>query len=182
MGNVGPRQRVRQRRPGALSTECLLQKNGDFVGGALGSYEVMKSKLHRCLDYVVVPPAVWDILFEIYGGGPPLPRMIEIPMDRERASQNYVASIDRNRVVPIPESLKVVTHPWILHCQVNFPNVHGCCPWSYMRSLLKYFLFPICAGVRPSPAIPSGRCWIKHNKSNGHPGSAVLEIFRRDRA
>ena len=118
---------VRQIRPRALSTERLLQKNGDIVGGILGSYEVMKSNLRRDLDYVLVPPAVWDILFEIYGGGPPLPRMIQMPSDDELASRNYVSKADRDCVVPILKSLQVVLHPWVLHCQVKCFCLWFCC-------------------------------------------------------
>jgi len=93
-----------------------LKKNTDIVRGVLGSYEMMKSGLQRNLDYVVVPYPVWDFLFEYYGGGPPLPRMVDM-----RYSENDTSFCDAKKdlVAPIPESLHIVTHPWIIHCQVR---------------------------------------------------------------
>lgn len=46
------------------------------MGGCQGSYEIMKHNLKKDVDYILVPPAVWDVLYELYGGGPPLPRMV----------------------------------------------------------------------------------------------------------
>ena len=67
-------------RPGELSTEILLNRHDDVIAaGTLGSYELMKKGLKKDIDYVLVPPAVWDILFELYAGGPPLPRMVGAP-------------------------------------------------------------------------------------------------------
>lgn len=71
-------RRIRSRnRPHDLSTEILLDRSSDSaVGGCQGSYEIMKHNLKKDVDYILVPPAVWDVLYELYGGGPPLPRMV----------------------------------------------------------------------------------------------------------
>ena len=69
-----------RKRPGELSTEKLLDRQDDaVVPGALGSYEVMKKGLTKDVDYILVPPVVWDVLYEMYAGGPPLPRMVCLP-------------------------------------------------------------------------------------------------------
>eukprot|EP00957_Ditylum_brightwellii_P047669 3621801-Ditylum_brightwellii.AAC.1 len=70
------------KRPHELSTECLLDRASDsFVPGTFGSYEVMKSDLKENSDYILVPCRVWDILYELYGGGPMLIRMVSPPSD-----------------------------------------------------------------------------------------------------
>ena len=88
-GKEGSRRCLK--RPGALSTEALLDRGKYDVSasdvssfpttttipGSLGSYEIMKHGLKRDKHYVLVPPGVWDVLFELYGGGPPIPRMIK---------------------------------------------------------------------------------------------------------
>lgn len=80
---------VIRKRPGELSTERLLDRQDDVVvAGTLGSYEVMKKGLVKDVDYVLVPPPVWDVLFEMYAGGPPLPRMVNAP---ECIDGNYAA-------------------------------------------------------------------------------------------
>lgn len=73
------------KRPRELSTERLLDRSpqAKFVPGSFGSVEIMKENLVREVDYVLVPPGVWNILYEIYGGGPPLPRMILPRVDDE---------------------------------------------------------------------------------------------------
>ena len=64
-------------RPQELSSDRLVDHESDtFIDGSLGSYKLMKKELKKDLDYVLVPPGVWDILYELYAGGPPLPRMI----------------------------------------------------------------------------------------------------------
>ena len=73
-----------RQRPGELSTEILLNRHDDVIAaGTLGSYELMKKGLRRDVDYVLVPPAVWDVLYEMYAGGPPLPRMVSVPKSKE---------------------------------------------------------------------------------------------------
>jgi len=73
-----------RRRPGELSTEIMLNRHDDVVvAGTLGSYELMKKGLEKDVDYVLVPPTVWDVLFEMYAGGPPLPRMVSAPEHKE---------------------------------------------------------------------------------------------------
>ena len=67
-------------RPMNMSTERLLDRLSDMaVAGTLGSYEIMEKDLHKDVDYVLLPTGVWDILYELYGGGPPLPRMVIPP-------------------------------------------------------------------------------------------------------
>lgn len=71
-------------RPGELSTEILLNRHDDVVAaGTLGSYELMKKGLKKDVDYVLLPPAVWDILYEMYAGGPPIPRMVSPPEGKD---------------------------------------------------------------------------------------------------
>jgi hypothetical protein len=139
-------QRSRKRhRPDEISTEALLNRLDDgIVAGTLGSYELMKTGLKRDVDYVLIPPGVWDILFEIYGGGPPLPRMVNPPAESavpghvteegNSASNNGVevkaapsatdfdvmASTDY--VLRIPNHLSVETHPSILHFHLCDPQ------------------------------------------------------------
>mmetsp|Transcript_42633 Transcript_42633/g.47649 ORF Transcript_42633/g.47649 Transcript_42633/m.47649 type:complete len:2302 (-) Transcript_42633:77-6982(-) len=80
-GDKDKKSKIYDRKPpGELSTERLLDRNDDMVvAGTLGSYEVMKKGLTKDVDYVLVPPAVWDVLYEMYAGGPPLPRMVDVP-------------------------------------------------------------------------------------------------------
>ena len=112
---------AQRKRPGGLSTESLLDRSS--IGGAMGSYEMMKKNLKKDLDYVLVPPGVWDILYELYGGGPPLPRMVKIK-DNVRLLEN--ASLEgwgRKDTVglpsKIPRSLSVITHPLVIDCRVS---------------------------------------------------------------
>jgi hypothetical protein len=158
-----PVQRARQtfQRPRALTTERLLASDG-----TAGSYQVMKHGLKKNKDYVLVPPGVWNVLYELYGGGPPLPRMVRPPQrkfsdsyrmsttsetgmnggangsDKSQSSsggggggeeeQGQEVDLDdfveqlglgaTARVMRLPESLSVSTHPWILHCQLCDPT------------------------------------------------------------
>ena len=137
-----PQERTRQ-RPGELSTEMLLDRLDDeLVAGTLGSYELMKHGLKKDVDYVLVPSGVWDILFEIYGGGPPLPRMV-VPPKKVSQATNLDDNIDEvevraapstpdlgvmaysddtDRVSRISRMLQVETHPWILHVHLCDPQ------------------------------------------------------------
>ena len=128
-------------RPMNMSTERLLDRLSDMaVAGTLGSYEIMEKDLHKDVDYVLLPTGVWDILYELYGGGPPLPRMvipprrIENPRDRTMSGEGKIMEdIDSvevsitteaqnfgngTRLVKIPETLLVATHPWVFHCHL----------------------------------------------------------------
>jgi ubiquitin C-terminal hydrolase len=127
-------------RPGDLSSERLLDRYSDIsVAGALGSYEIMKQNVKKDVDYVVVPPSVWNVLYEMYGGGPPLPRMVLPPqrMDLRSSSRpraetgdskqmeyeddllSGVEVINSNmKLMRIPEAFAVATHPWVLHCSL----------------------------------------------------------------
>lgn len=133
-------------RPGELSTEPLLRRlDDDIVAGTYGSYELMHPGLEKDTDYVLVPPAVWDILYEIYGGGPPLPRMILPPktseatvinpsstsedVDIELRNVPNSSDADTNapddatdRVMRIPRLMEVETHPWVLHVHLCDPQ------------------------------------------------------------
>lgn len=121
-------------RPKELSTESLLNRDSDdIVPGTFGSYELMKEGLKLGDDYVLVPPCVWDVLYEIYGGGPPLPRMVVKPKkdDSGLAADNSSTEIDldsmaspeqADRVLRVPQLMHVETHPWVLHFHLCDPQ------------------------------------------------------------
>lgn len=145
-----PHKRPKSRsRPASLETESLLEQDPEYViRGIYGSYEVMRQGLRRGRDYVLVPPGVWDMLFELYSGGPPLPRMVKSPdsvardplsaleeSNNLRPGNNSNDELDEFmgdlgagslRVMRIPDRLSVETHPWILH-------VHLCDPLQPYR-------------------------------------------------
>lgn len=127
-----------RKRPKEISTEHLLDRSSDSVfAGTFGSYEVMKSELVKGVDYVLIPPGVWDVLYELYGGGPPLPRMVipQIINPRERTfstdskqmededftfTDTSVEVVSRpTKLQRIPDGLAVATHPWIFHCHLS---------------------------------------------------------------
>jgi len=133
------------KRPRELSTERLLDRSPEaaFVSGTKGSYELMKSGIQLGIDYVLIPPGVWNVLYEMYGGGPPLPRMV-LPNENNEANisglvEGFVSvedecveivspeiqkttDIDTQSPVEIPHTIRVVTHPWVLHCQICDPQ------------------------------------------------------------
>jgi hypothetical protein len=134
--NVHSQRRTRI-RPSATPTERLLDHSSEAaVAGTLGSYEVMKVGLIKGVDYVLVPPGVWDVLYELYGGGPPLPRIVLPPpkMEKERTfsvdskqmEEEDIMQMDPNvevvpsnsRLLRVPEALVVATHPWVFNCHV----------------------------------------------------------------
>lgn len=119
-------------RPYGSITENLIDHSTNIAGrGTLGSYELMKRELKKDIDYVLVPPRVWDILYEMYGGGPPLPRMImKIPNSVAGNSSIDVTSHEQltERPMKVPKALNVLTHPWILECRVSFDF----CPENYV--------------------------------------------------
>lgn len=132
---VQPRER---KRPGPISTGRLIDHSEEeVVGGTLGSYEVMKAGLMKDVDYVLVPPGVWDVLYELYGGGPSLPRMVLPPPRMESRTRTFscdskqmededVVSTDASvevitkneKLFRVPEAFAVATHPLVLHCHV----------------------------------------------------------------
>ena len=59
-------------------------------------------------DYVLLLPATWDKLFQLYGGGPPLPRM--------------ALEFEEDRSYKIPATVSIMTHPWIIHCHLCDPQ------------------------------------------------------------
>ena len=124
---VDSRKRTRQ-RPWELSSEYLLNHADEkTVSGILGSYELMKNGLKKDLDYVLVPPGVWDILFELYGGGPPLPRIV-LPPNSFARSELMIFHGSYNGVLRIPKVLTVDTHPWVLFvrlCNHDEPYYEG---------------------------------------------------------
>ena len=127
-------------RPPDISTESLLDRASNVVAGTLGSYEVMKNGLQKGFDYVLIPPSVWEVLYELYGGGPPLPRMILPPPSRndlismrdrsmstdskqmedgDQVEVEYTGSFGgSSKLLKVPETLMVATHPWIVHCNL----------------------------------------------------------------
>ena len=137
---VGTRNMSRKRqRPGSLSSESLLDRmDEDVVAGTLGSYELMKRNLRKDIDYVLVPSSVWDVLYEMYGGGPPLPRFVLPPGgpnvgdDREgtngtrnghRPSQHQLDDAAwAGGTLGIPRQLDVCTHPWVFHFHLCDPH------------------------------------------------------------
>jgi Ubiquitin carboxyl-terminal hydrolase/DUSP domain len=134
-------------RPSSLDTESLLERDPDnVIRGIMGSYELMRRGLKYGIDYVLVPPNVWDILYELYSGGPSLPRMVKpkessssfislisdassLSFDRNTAKTNALDELDNvvgnmtttPRVTRLPNSLFVETHPWILHVHICDP-------------------------------------------------------------
>jgi len=128
------------KRPNEMSTERLINRSADLaiVSGSRGSYEVMEEGLVIGKDYVLVPPGVWNVLYEMYGGGPPLPRMVlpndnenRINMDGEVDGDNVSIMDGSVEVIPmesqhypreIPTSVRVAIHPWIFHCQICDPQ------------------------------------------------------------
>lgn len=124
------------KRPRELTTERLIDRSPDssFISGSQGSYEAMKSSVVNGEDYVLVPPGVWNILYEMYGGGPPLPRMVLPPKscmtggdDGGGLSCVEVVVKDSERAIhpyptEIPQSVRVATHPWVIHCQICDPR------------------------------------------------------------
>ena len=140
-----PTERSRH-RPGALSSESLLDRiDYEVVPGTFGSYEVMKQGMTKNSEYVLIPAGVWDILFELYSGGPPLPRIVKSPLKNGGITQGLLgvgaspkdatklppspgldsdamsSSGQHDRVLRIPQHLQVETHPWTFH-------VHLCDP------------------------------------------------------
>lgn len=136
-----------RRRPGDLSSESLLNRlDDDMVAGTLGSYELMRRGLVKDKDYVLIPARVWDVLYEMYGGGPPLPRMVlppqttgangvgattygtsttvdEIQNAPSESQLDAMASTDNaDRVLRIPQQMEVETHPWVLHVHLCDPQ------------------------------------------------------------
>lgn len=128
-------------RPRELSTERLLDRSTDspFVAGTRGSYELMRVDISVDDDYILVPPGVWNELYNLYGGGPPLPRMILPDTTKLAEEEDYEiesVEVDNEESVPSKISINslreenyfkgihvpVATHPWIIHCQVCDPQ------------------------------------------------------------
>ncbi|KAG7354397.1 ubiquitin carboxyl-terminal hydrolase [Nitzschia inconspicua] len=168
-------------RPGELSTNNLLVRDDDaMVAGILGSYQLMRTDVKKDVDYVLVPSSVWDVLYELYAGGPPLPRMV-LPPERSIRDTNTVtasedgievsssngspdihsvpteldldamASTDNaDRVLRIPRLMEVETHPWVLH-------FHLCDPQQPYRKQELNGAGPITIRVMASPDQPLWR-------------------------
>jgi hypothetical protein len=137
------RKRRSTKRPTSMLTEPLLDRDPlmNVIPGSMGSYEIMKRRLKRDVDYVLVPPGVWNVLYELYGGGPPVPRMVK-PLDQQYSD---VANVDisecsfddddgdieviigraegdsKSLVMRLPDSLSVETHPWVINIQLCDP-------------------------------------------------------------
>ena len=76
-------------KPGEINNEILLEPHdspsgSNIVRGTMGSYDIMKSSCQKDIDYVLIPPPVWDLLYELYGGGPPIPRMVAPPKKQQQ--------------------------------------------------------------------------------------------------
>ncbi|GAX27128.1 hypothetical protein FisN_13Lh324 [Fistulifera solaris] len=144
-----PVRRTRLGRPRSLSNSRLVEKtdgDGVYIAGALGSYEMMKNLLQINEDYILVPPGVWNVLYELYGGGPPLPRAIRLLSAKEMDTSRYVGgkkerkeaihngnghehggSLGRSgsdrvhRVPRLPDWISVASHPWVVNVQLCDP-------------------------------------------------------------
>ena len=132
-------------KPHDLSNEKLLEKDTYTLPGTQGSYEVMKQHLTNDKDYVLIPPAVWDLLFELYGGGPPLPRMVLpftiMSLSPKTTREDDLSSIEVSLPISplqIPQEMSVMTHPWIINCQVSF---FWCSIFGFYFLLLFKFVF-----------------------------------------
>ena len=191
-------------RPGELSTEILLDRDPEScTGGVFGSYEIMREGLKRNADYVLVPQGVWDILYEIYGGGPPLPRPALAPsnvahtsadIDNDTFETTFHNSNDEgadkpfdehtvdktttlSRVLRIPRSLKVVTHPWIIH-------VHLCDPQQPYR---RGDVGPLTIRVMACPEQPLWRLFaeaivrlpLQNLKAYGSDGRGRARLWKK---
>ena len=166
-----PKQRSQKAsRPPSLETESLLENDPDMVTrGIMGSYEVMRQGLKFGVDYVLVPPGVWDTLYELYSGGPPLPRMVkpketsssfislvsDAVSNKSPVKSNTMEELDNvvgnmvspRRVMRLPSTLMVETHPWVLH-------VHICDPLQPYR---RGDTGPVSIRVMVSPSQPLWR-------------------------
>ena len=149
IGNNNSRSSLK--RPRELSTEQLIDRSPDspYVAGSRGSYEIMKQNVVHGTDFVLVPPGVWNVLYEMYGGGPPLPRMVLPSHDGNSEhimngginnGEGVVATVQDDSVEvissksqelsnvierypqAIPASVRVAIHPWLLHCQICDPT------------------------------------------------------------
>jgi Ubiquitin carboxyl-terminal hydrolase/DUSP domain len=145
LGEVAQSTTTTLPRPSTLTNHLLLQQDlGQIpIPGTLGSYEVMRPGLKRHVDYVLVPPGVWDVLFELYGGGPPLPRMVQpFPAGQHHvgigdgpyrgdASETSYDEADLEMVtdiletgspvVKLPDNLTVEVYPWVINVQLCDP-------------------------------------------------------------
>ncbi len=175
--NTTNQKRTRQ-RPGGVSSEPLLDRfDDDIIAGTCGSYELMNKSVKRDQDYILVPGSVWEILYELYGGGPPLPRMVVPPVLKQSSNSlesiqggatsnteselrstpsetqlDAMASTDNaDRVLRLPKQMEVVTHPWIFH-------VHLCDPQQPYR---RGDTGPLSIRVMASPDQPLWRLYAE---------------------
>jgi len=115
-----------RKRPHEMSTEELLDRSpaSPVLGGTMGFFEPIRTDLTLGEDYVLIPPGVWDILYELYGGGPPLPRMVLPPKSSHDASMTIPseAAISSPQLLSIPKGLSVATHPWVLQSHLCDPH------------------------------------------------------------
>ncbi|KAL7572519.1 hypothetical protein ACA910_000343 [Epithemia clementina (nom. ined.)] len=123
-GTSGSKGRRNLLRPGDMSTERLLEKDFDVhIPGSSGSYELMKepsSEPNVPPEYLLLPPGVWDVLYEMYGGGPPLPRMVLPPSTNvEVATELSKDTKNSNQIIDF--KLNVAVRPWIIHCSLCDP-------------------------------------------------------------
>jgi len=159
-------------RPREVSSEPLLDRSADFfLGGSMGSYELMKQNLTKNEDYVLVPPCVWDILYELYGGGPPLPRMV-----LRRVSYNTsieVSTQERFRKPnKIPKSLGVATHPWVIECHVSLSIV---CIRQVLNYHYSFVIFRCVSPISPIVEEMSVQCQFDSWRHQTSPSGDFLQ-------
>lgn len=118
----------KSKRPSEIATDSLLANKastwGSSLPGEMGSFEPMLPNLVRGRDYALVPPPIWDIFYEIYGGGPPLPRMVSPPGEESGLSlsgQTEFSGSKDSRPTKIPPHVSVETNPWVIHCNICDP-------------------------------------------------------------
>jgi hypothetical protein len=154
-----------RKRPHEMSTEELLDRSpaSPVLGGTMGFFEPIRTDLTLGEDYVLIPPGVWDILYELYGGGPPLPRMVLPPKSSHDASMTIPseAAISSPQLLSIPKGLSVATHPWVLQSHVR--SLHIVLPFvslgAFYFSCSQHYsdlIFSLCTVMRSSPTIPPG--------------------------
>jgi hypothetical protein len=111
-------------RPGDLSMENLLDHSDDSMMQSQGSFKCMRKDVQKDIDYVLIPTSVWDIFFELYGGGPPLPRFILPFLYQPILSSESPSSPDEHKYwdsspLPLYPSIIVDINPWVLECHVR---------------------------------------------------------------
>lgn len=170
-------------RPKSIANENLVDRQSASSPGAMGSFHALKPNLVKNVDYVIIPPGVWDIIYEIYGGGPPLPRMVASPSDSEapeleESEEKYVLKIDDDdesfeirmdvsgnsdviyngyqQVWPVPRLMGVEAYPIVFECHVSYIII-----FAFTLLMFRNLHFPLLSflettGMRSISALQTG--------------------------